>query len=101
MSNIVNNIMLFVEIIAIIGCILYMWSTTMAYNRVKKVFTCKKCEKMNRVIQRKCIHCGHDMTQWVGKYITFLRVVKDCCNKHGEPEFKITKRYIIKDIIML
>lgn len=96
-----QNILLVVEIIVDLALVLYTWSTLMAYEKIKKVFTCKSCGKLNSAIHVNCDFCGKKMKQWVGVYVTFLRKRVDCKNKEEFPDFKITKHYVMRDIIML
>ena len=96
-----NIFWLVLEIIADIALVLYAWSTLMAYNKVKDVFTCKKCNKLNSAIHKHCDFCGKDMKPWVGIYVTFLRIRVNCRNKDGFPELKKAKKYVIIDLVII
>lgn len=97
----VQNIALIVEILVEIGLVFYILGTIMAYDKVKKLFVCKSCGNLNKTIHKKCSYCGKDMKQWVGIYITCIRQRIDCKNKDGFADYKKTRRYIIRDVIIL
>lgn len=99
-----NIILIVINIIALIGVALYFISVIYAYTRVKKGFTCKyvHCNKLNSAIHKNCDYCGHEMEPWKKPiYISIFRQRKDCTNKEGFPDLKITRNYMIMDDVIL
>ena len=98
------TILIVVSIIALIALVLYFLSVIYAYNTVKKGFTCKHvhCNKLNTAIHKNCDYCGHEMEPWKKPiYISIFRQRKDCTNKEGFPDLKVTRGYMIFDEVVL
>lgn len=99
-----NALLIVISIIALIALVLYFLSVIYAYKVVKKGFTCKyvHCNKLNSAIHKNCDYCGHEMEPWKKPiYISIFRQRKDCTNKEGFPDLKVTKRYMIFDEVIL
>ena len=99
-----NIVLIVLNIIAIIASGLYLLSVVYAYKQVKKGFTCKHvhCNKLNTAIHASCDYCGHEMEPWKKPiYISIFRQRKDCTNKEGFPDLKVTRNYMIFDGIIL
>lgn len=99
-----NIILIIINILALIATTLYFISVIYAYKTVKKGFTCKyvHCNKLNSAIHKNCDYCGHEMKPWKKPiYINIFRQRKDCTNKEGFPDLKVTRRFMIFDDVIL
>ncbi len=95
-----QNIMLILEIIAEIAMLLYLSGTILAYMRIKSLFVCKSCHKINSTLQNRCAFCNNKMKQWIGVYISFTRKRVDCKNTDNVPDLKKSIKVITLDVIL-
>ena len=98
------TVLIVLNIIIVLALVLYFLSVIHAYKTVKKGFTCKyvHCNRLNTAIHKHCDYCGNEMEPWKKPvYINIFRQRKDCTNKEGFPDLKVTKRYIIFDEVTL
>ena len=101
MTGILLKIALVLEILFVIYLLLYLGGAIMAWSNIKRVFTCKKCNKMNTLLKKKCEHCDADMKQWVARYKNCLFRRIDCINDDGVPSWKVSKGAVIFDYVVL
>lgn len=101
MEGILLKVVLVVEILALVYVILYLGGAIMAWNKTTSIFTCKKCNKFNDLLRKKCEYCDAEMKQWVARYKNCLYKRINCKNDDGIPSWKIAQNAMIFDFVML
>lgn len=85
----------------IICGLLFTLAMILTYNTINKNFKCPKCNKINKVMYKKCTYCENLLYNPPKSYKTLFRIKFNCKNKEGNASYTKTMIFLGIDILFV